>query len=153
MFESEFLTTVSSFLFVFAIIYAIFVYSKLFSESRNAAVLISLVIAFFAVAYSPFVEYMQNYMPIAALLLVIVFFAVLVKKLFFEGKEGGQKAEKDAVPAMVVLAVLLIVLGLLWSKLALSLPGISSESLLWIIGIFVIILIFIAAYKHPEKEK
>ncbi|MCX6818372.1 MAG: hypothetical protein NT129_00015 [Candidatus Aenigmarchaeota archaeon] len=151
MFESEFLTTVSSFLFVFAIIYAIFVYSKLFSESRNAAVLISLVIAFFAVAYSPFVEYMQSYMPIAALVLVLIFFAVLVKKLFFEGKGGGQKAEKDAVPAMVVLAVLLIVLGLLWNRIGMSLPGISSESLLWIIGVFVIILIFIAAYKHPRE--
>ena len=144
--ESELLPLVTSFLFVFALVYALLVYSKLFPESRNAAALISLVIAFFAVMYSPFVSYMQSFLPLVALLLVLLFFIVLVKRLLIE------KAEiKDAWPAVVMLAAVLLVVGLLWDKIALSVPGITSENLLWIIGIFIIILIFIAVYKHEKS--
>ena len=147
MFE-EFLPQITAFLFMFALIYALLIYSRLFAGTKNAAALISLVIAFFSIMYSPLVEYMQNIIPIAALILVFLFFIVLVKRLVIEGE-----AKKDAVPIAAILAAFLIVLGVTWDRIGFAIPGISSENMLWIIGIVVIILIFLVAHSHtPEKD-
>lgn len=148
VFESEFLPQITSFLFVFALIYALLIYSKLFTESKNAAAVLSIVIAFFSVMYSPLVVFLQSIIPIAALILVFLFFLVLIKRLVIE-KEGV----KDALPIVVILAIFLLLVGVLWNEIALTIPGLSSENLLWIIGIIIIILIFFAAYSHKPREE
>jgi hypothetical protein len=147
-FETEFLPQITSFLFVFAIVYGLVDRAKLFGGiNTRISAIIGLVVAFFTATYSPFVSYMQGFMPLAAILLILLFFVVIVKKLI----AGEPGAKSDALPAAVVLAVLLLVVGLLWDKLDISLPGITSENLLWAVGIFIIISIFMVVYKHPEK--
>ena len=98
--------------------------------------------------YSPLVEFLQGIIPAAALLLVLLFFIVLVKRLVIEGE-----AKKDAVPIAAILAVLLIVTGVMWDKIGISIPGISSENMLWLIGIVVIVLILLVAYSHNPKPQ
>jgi len=146
--EGEMLTLVTSFLFVFALIYALLIYSRLFHESKNAAALVSVVIAFFSVMYSPLVTFLQSIIPIAALILVILFFLVLIKRLLIE-----REVTKDALPVVVILAVSLLLVGVLWNEIAITIPGLSSENMLWLIGIIIIALIFFAVYSHkPPKD-
>ena len=146
--EGEMLPLVTSFLFVFALIYALLIYSRLFHESKNAAALVSVVIAFFSVMYSPLVTFLQSIIPIAALILVILFFLVLIKRLLIE-----REVTKDALPVVVILAVSLLLVGVLWNEIAITIPGLSSENMLWLIGIIIIALIFFAVYSHkPPKD-
>lgn len=147
--ESEFLPSITAFLFVFAVVYGLLARANLFGgiNTRVAAV-VALVVAFFTIMYEPFVSYMQGLMPIAAIILIILFFIVLIQNII--GSKAGESA--DSLPIVVVLAVLLLVLGLLWDKLAIRLPGISSENILWLIGIVIIAMIFIAVYKHPKQS-
>ena len=144
--ESEFLPSITAFLFVFAVIYGLLAKANLFGGiNTRVAAIIALVVAFFTVMYEPFVSYMQDFMPIAALILIFLFFIVLIQNVI-----GGKAEAADSLPIVVVLAVLLLVVGLLWDNLAIRLPGITSENLLWLIGIVIISMIFIAVYKHPK---
>ncbi len=144
--SSEMVALLTSFLFVFAIIYALLIYTNIFTQSRRSAVIISLVIAFFSVVYGPMVSLLQNILPIASLLLVFLFFIVFIKKLI----EGG--GIKDSAPITVSLAILLVVLASTWGSLGLYLPyPLTPDTVLWIIGIFVILLIFLGVYYHNPK--
>lgn len=143
----EFLPQITSFLFIFAIIYALLIFTGIFAATRRAAALISIVIAFFAVMYSPLVSFLQGLLPIASILLVFLFFIVFIKKLFI--KEG---IEVDALPLAVLLAVSLSLVGVFWNSIAVSLPApFTSDTMLWLIGIFIIILIFFAVYSHKQQ--
>ena len=144
----DYLPQITAFLFIFALIYALLIYSRLFAGTKNAAALISLVIAFFSVMYSPLVEFLQGIIPIAALLLVFLFFIVLVKRLVIEGE-----AKKDAVPIAAILAAFLIIVGVMWDRIGFAIPGLSSENMLWIVGIIIIVLILLVAYSHSGEEK
>lgn len=145
----EFLPQITSFLFVFAIIYALLIFTGIFAATRRAAALISIVIAFFAVMYSPLVLFLQGLLPIASILLVFLFFVVFIKKLFI--KEDSQK-QTDALPLAVVLAVSLLLVGILWNNIAVSLPSpFTSDTMLWLIGVFIIVLIFFAVYAHEKQ--
>ena len=146
----EFLPQITSFLFVFAIIYALLIFTGIFAATRRAAALLSIVIALFAVMYSPLVLYVQGILPIASILLVFLFFIVFIKKLFI-----GEREISDTLPVTVVLAISLILVGVLWDSIAVSLPApFTPDTVLWLIGIFIIILIFFAVYAHkPEQQQ
>jgi len=146
----EFLPQITSFLFVFAIIYALLIFTGIFAATRRAAALISIVIAFFSVMYSPLVLFLQELLPIASILLVFLFFIVFIKKLFV--REGAKVT--DTLPLAVVLAISLLLVGVLWDRISVSLPApLTPENMLWLIGIFIIILIFFAVYAHSKEEK
>jgi hypothetical protein len=145
----EFLPQITSFLFVFAIIYALLIFTGIFAGTRRAAALISIVIAFFAVMYSPLVLFLQELLPIASILLVFLFFIVFTKKLFIKEDLTNKT---DALPLAVVLAISLLLVGILWNSIAVSLPTpFTSDTVLWLIGIFIIILIFFAVYSHNPQ--
>ena len=147
----EFLPQITSFLFIFAIIYALLIFTGIFAATRRAAALISIVIAFFSVMYSPLVLFLQGLLPIASLLLVFLFFIVFIKKLFI--REGA--GITDTLPMAVVLAISLLLVGVFWNSMAVSLPApLTPDTMLWLIGIFIIILIFFAVYAHnPPKQE
>ncbi|MFH0832099.1 MAG: hypothetical protein V1900_00025 [Candidatus Aenigmatarchaeota archaeon] len=148
MIIEDFLPQIASFLFVFAVIYGLLSSVKLFGEQNNrVSVLIALIIAFFAIMYSPLVNIFYEFMPIAAIILVILFFVVFIKKLMLDG--GG----KDSLPIAVSLAVMLTVLGILWNRLGFSIGSISSENMLWIIGLAIVIILLFAVYSHKPDEK
>ena len=98
--------------------------------------------------YSPLVIFLQDIIPIAALLLVFLFFIVLVKRLVIEGE-----TKKDAIPIAAILSAFLIIVGVTWNSIGFTIPGISSENMLWIIGIVIIVMILLVVYSHtPERQ-
>ncbi len=131
--NSDLMVFGASFLFVFAIVYALLAYSKIFKENKYASAIIALVFGFIAAAYGPFAYFIQNIMPYAAILLVVVFFIIFIKAIFGHGNK--EKGKQDVVPSMIALAIMLILLAATWPTLA-SYLGITvslSELLLWIL--------------------
>ena len=134
----------STFLFIFAIGFAMTSYSKVL-KSKSASALIAAVIAFFAATYNPLVAFMTEFMPIAAGALVVLFFIVFIKEILFKGEKG----KENSVPAAIGLGVSLLVLGVVWSKVMQSygIVGLAAENVVYIIAIAAIIIVFWAAYK------
>lgn len=145
MISPEMLPTITSFLFVFAVVYAVLVKASLLPV-KGSNIIIAIVVALFASLYSPLVDVFQTFLPIAALLLVFVFFVLLFKSVI-----GGKEA-KDSAPMVAVLVIALMLLAVLWNDLAGFLPApFTPDIMLWLLGIFIIIMIFYAAYTHSDK--
>ncbi len=138
---------VATFLFVFAIVFGLLTISKLFPKNVNA--LLALVFALFSVFYEPLVVGLQEFMPIAAIFLIIVFFIVFLKKVF--GKEKGGHAS-DLLPIVVSLVLLLLVLATFGGgELIVSLLrpfGFDPSDAIYFVGLIIIIIIFVAVYYH-----
>ena len=140
---------VTSFLFVFAVIYGLLATAKVM-PTKNVNAIIALAIAAMTAAYEPFVLALQSYMPLMAAVLVPVFFLIVIKKLFFSDKK--EKSKKDMLPAVFALGIMLLIIRVFWSSIEPLLPAeLGSENALWIVGIFIIAMIFYLAYRH-EKE-
>ena len=140
---------VSTFLLVFGVVFGMLVYSKIGDFSRKINAVIALAFAFFAVVYEPLVLGLQQYMPIAIILFVVLFFVVFLKKIF-EGKEG--QTMNDTLPIAASLGILLLVFMVQGEGIASFLPGgVDVNTMLWIIGIIFAVLIFYAAYSYKGK--
>ncbi len=151
--DAAMLPVATTFLFVFALVFGLLTSlgeQKFFKNNKvNAA--IAAVFGIFSATYAPLVEILQQYIPIAALLLIVVFFIAFVKKSL--GGKGGSSGDK--LPMMVTLAMLLLIIGVFWNDIARFLPvSVDSTVALWVIGIIVILMIFWGAYKHsPPAPK
>ncbi|MEM7815235.1 MAG: hypothetical protein QXF55_02760 [Candidatus Aenigmatarchaeota archaeon] len=135
----------STFLFLFAIAFAMLAYSDVL-KSRAASAVLAAVIAFFAATYAPLVAFMAIVLPLAAAGMAVLFFIVFIREVLF-GEKKGRKAEP--VPAAIGLALCLVVLGAVWPQIMQSFGfvGVAAENIVYIIGIIAIIIIFWAAYK------
>ena len=154
----DILSFATSFVFMFAVIFALLVYSGMFARKEKGVVVghapkgplvaIAAVVAVVASLYQPFVTFLQQVIPIASIFLVVVFFLIFVKQLI--KKEG----KGDPWPAMVGMAAFLIVLGVAWPTVQtyIGFTGISPDVMLWAIGIVVILLIFYMAYSAKEEK-
>jgi hypothetical protein len=132
---------VASLLFVFAASYALLAQAKVI-EVKGANVLIALAIAFFSASFAPLAQFLQSVLPIAAILLVIAFFIIFGRNLL--GKKAG-----DKVPVSVALATSLLLLAVLWNRIAPQLPFVTDpSSVMWILGIVIVLLIFYLVYMH-----
>ena len=142
---AELIPFASTFLFIFAVTFAMLSYANVL-KSRAASAVIAAVIAFFAATYAPLVAFMSGFLPLAAGALVVLFFIVFIRDVLFKGK-GGKAA--DPVPAAIGLALMLLALGVFWPKLmqTYGIVGIAAENAVYIIAIIAIIVIFWAAYK------
>ncbi|MBS3054723.1 MAG: hypothetical protein J4431_04255 [Candidatus Aenigmarchaeota archaeon] len=126
---------VAAFLFVFAIVF--FLLNKTKIAERNVNAVLALAIALFASLYQPLVIGLQEFLPVAVIL-IIIFFGI-----FFFKDLAGKLGEKDMTSTGMGLAVSLILLALLWDKITPFLPKyLSTDNVLWIVGIAVIALIF-----------
>ncbi|HIG96920.1 MAG TPA: hypothetical protein HA230_01065 [Candidatus Aenigmarchaeota archaeon] len=142
---------ISTFLFVFALIFGLLSYSKIGEFNKKVNALLALAIAGFSVMYEPLVLGMQQYMPIAAAVLIVVFFFALLKKIF--GKKEGDKAG-DTVPLIITLAVLLLLMVAFGQNLTSFLPaGMDPQSVLWGVGIIIAVLFFWLIYKTKETPQ
>ena len=155
----DILSFATSFVFMFAVVFALLVYSGIFGrKSKDGAVIghapkgplvaIAAVIAVVAALYQPFVTFLQQIIPLASIALVVIFFLVFIKQLI--RKEG----KGDPWPAMIGMAAVLLVLGIAWPSVQtyLGFTGISPDVMLWAIGIVVILLIFYMAYSAREEK-
>lgn len=136
----------TSFLFVFAIIFGLLVYIKIFEKSRGAIAAIAAVIAFSSAIYWPIAVMIYTILPFASIILVILFFIVFIKKVFRpEEKERGKPF--DPWPLVISLVIFLLLIGIFWENIATFFNISESMNILWLIGIFVIILIFYLFYR------
>ena len=138
----------STFLFVFALIFGLLSYSKVGDFNKRVNALLALAIAGFSVLYEPLVVTLSQYIPIAASVLIIVFFLALVKKIF-EGKDSKQA--KDYFPLIVVIAILFLLLIAFADVFLAFLPGnFDASVVLWGIGIVFVLLFFWLVYKTGD---
>jgi len=135
---------IASLLFVFAVSYALLVKSNVIPV-KGANVLIALVIGFFSASYAPLAQFLQGLLPIAAILLVAGFFLIFARNLVGKG-------QKDAVPSAVALATALMLLAVLWNRIVPLLPaGIDPNTVLWVLGILIVLFIFYVIYNHMPQ--
>ena len=138
----------STFLFVFALIFGLLSYSKVGDFNKRVNAMLALAIAGFSVLYEPLVVTLSQYIPIAASVLIIVFFLALVKKIF-EGKDSKQA--KDYFPLIVVIAILFLLLIAFADVFLAFLPGnFDSSVVLWGVGIVFVLLFFWLVYKTGD---
>jgi len=137
----EYIPQATSFLFVFAVVYALLHESGVI-KLKNANVIIAAVFGIFAAMYKPFTEIMQVFMPLAAVVFIMVFFLLVIRRVF-------KGESRDALPSAAGLVIMLILVGVFWNQLASYVPFyIGTENLLYIIGIIIIAFIFYAVYSH-----
>ena len=140
------MSLISTFLFVFAVVFGLLVYSKVADFSRRINAIIALAVGFFAIMYEPLVTGLTEFMPIAVGILIVLFFAAFIKKVL-----GGGDV-KDSFPIIVVLGILLLLMGLFSDRVAVFLPaGLDANSFLWIVGIVIAVLFFWFIYKYKSS--
>lgn len=139
--------------FVFALVFALMIYAKIFIESRKAVALIAAVIGLVTAVYEPAVIVLTSIIPIAAIVFVFVFFIVFIQKIFFPEKKDAagnpiKRTVHDVWPSIVCLGIMMIILNVTWDKLSgyIGLATIPGETVLWSVGILIVLLIFIIAY-------
>jgi len=132
---------VTTFLFVFAVVYAMLVKTKVI-EQKGSSVIIAAVFGFFTAIVPAISEFLMAIIPIASILLLVLFLLMFMQSLI--------KGDKDALPMLAALGIVLLVLAAQWSRISGVLPlpaGLSADNMLWIIGIIIILLIFVVAYR------
>src|SRR3989344_27527 len=109
---------VSTFLFVFAVVFGLLTYSKVGGFDKRVSGAIAAAIGLFSMAYEPLVTSLTQYMPIAVGLLVILFFVAFIQKVL----GGGGETKKDTFPIIIALGISLVLLGMFSDRLAFYLP-------------------------------
>ncbi|MEM5825983.1 MAG: hypothetical protein QXM64_01180 [Candidatus Aenigmatarchaeota archaeon] len=150
-----------SFLFIFALIFGILQITKrkikideknfreerLFPERVN--ILLALAIALISISYKPFIDFIWNLLPISSIIFIIFFFIAFIK-------ESIKSEEKDPIPFLVSIGILILVLGVFGEFFNFPFQHyipFSQKDILWIIGIILVILFFYLGYLSRGKEK
>ena len=142
------ITFLSSFLFVFAVIYGLLATAKIMTE-KNVNIIIALVFAFFTAMFEPFTAILQAFIPIVGIIFFIFFILIFVKKII------STDNKKDSLPVLASLVIVLIILGVLWEDVGNYFYkfGLEPANVLWIIGILLVLIIFYAVYSHSSDGK
>ncbi len=148
--DPEWIPYLASFLFTFAVVYGLLIITGVFTDKQgrknnNVLVIIALVFAVFSILYEPYVTILYTVMPIATVLLVILFLLYFINLM-------RKKAEGVKLPIFGVLMLLLLVLAATWSDIESYLPTeYASQDTLWIIGILVVLIMFWLAWQGGQK--
>ncbi len=131
-----------TFFFVFATVYGVLVKSKVFEKQKGVNLTIALVMAFFSIAYQPLTAWLVVILPIAVIILLVIFGLLLVKSVL--GKE------KEDLPTMLgVLVIFLLVLAYTQQLVTYQL----SQDVVWVISIFIVLVMFYLGSKSSGSEK
>lgn len=133
----------SAFLFVFALVFGLLSYSKIGEFDKKVNALIALAVAGFSILYEPLVLALTQYMPVAAAILVVLFFVALAKKVL------GGGSQEMTFPLVVSLAIMLLLLSIFADRLVPFVPGgFDAGNAMWLVGILIAILFFWMIYKY-----
>ena len=138
------------FVFVLAVVYGGLELSKVM-QNKGVKGLISIVIAFFAVSTPTLAGFLKQVLPYAAVGFIIIFFLGFLFS-FAKGKEGEKK---DYVLLLIEAALIFVALGAFGTDLQKLLPSnspVSAENIMWGLGIALILIILVAAYRHLGEE-
>ena len=151
--SQEFLAYPISFLFVFAVIFGVLELVNKRQKGgffpRKVNILIAITFGLVAMAYEPLLSFIWSIIPLATVILVVLFFIAFLGELF------KQSEEKEFTVIIIVLGILLLIMGALWDKIAKILPFqfMNQSDLLWIIGIIIVLLMFYAAYMSQKESR
>ena len=134
--------------FVFAMIFGLLEISKVFAGKKNINILISITIAFFAVATQDFRTLLWDVMPWAAGLLISLAFAKIIFDLF-KGMSGEPKKWGDYVN-LGTFALLFIFLGTIQNKV--SSPTIDAEEIIWAVGFAALAVLMYKVIQDMEAK-
>jgi len=139
-----------AFLFVFAIVFGLLSYAKMFGFPRNVNAAIALVFGIFAASFEPFRTGLFNILPILVIPLVILFFFVFIKKIFMP---EDKKEPFDAVPLLAIAIPTFFLLGIFSDQVfsLLFLTEAEQRNILWLVGVFVVVIIFASVYYHGKE--
>lgn len=157
IFDPSILPVVSAFLFVFALIFGVLNYVKtedkdkhkstMFSKKVNAV--LALAIAAFSITYEPLVVGLSTYLPIAAIVLIILFFIMFLKNAL--GGKDNTTTTKTSFPTIVSLAILLALLAISYRNLTPYIPSeLDPSNVFWGIGVLIAVMFFWMIYKTGE---
>ena len=138
MIVNEWMPLGTTFLFIFAIAYALLGQMDIFSGNKGSRAIIALVFGIVAALYSPAVEVIQGFLPLASIILVFIFLLKFVQKGLL-----SEEGLKDALPNVVMLGISLLLLGATWGEISKFIPMENPENILWIIGVVFIVMIFL----------
>jgi len=139
--DPELVAPLGALILVFAIVYGILTYANILKD-RRVNLLIAAVFGLFSTLNEVFVTGLEEFLPIAAVVLVIVFFIMLLKEIV------GKAAITDVVPVVVVLALLVLLVGSFGSRLPIGIANLDSTALAGWLALILVILIFWFAYRH-----
>lgn len=137
--------TLLPFLFILAVVYGALEFSDVF-KNRGVKVIIAVVLAFFAASSAEAIVFINFILPYAAFFFVAFFFLAFVLSFF----KGDKKGEKDYIPLIVILALIVIFLG---SSEGLNIINIQDQNFLGMIVLLVIALLLYAGYKMGKNDK
>ncbi len=115
---------------------------------NSVNLIISLVFAFFAAGYSPFVNFFINYFGIILWSFIGLFFLAFFKKAISAG-DANRQDKIIIVGAVLLVGVSLAGLGTGYIK-DMDIPIIGSENFIVLIGLFLVMFVFYNAYKLKE---
>jgi len=133
------------FLFVFAIVFGVLELT-LKGWSKSVKAVIALALALFSIGYSPFTAFLWAQMGN-----ITVFFMIMFLIAFLTEIIGWKKIDNPAEKMVTTTVVLLILLSIGWmvmDTMSFNIPIIGGPNdLMLLIGIFIIIAMFSAAFK------
>jgi len=142
------LQSMMPFFLVLAVIYGSLEVAGVF-KNRAVNIIIALVVGFFAIMNAEIVAFLELIIPYAAILFVVLFLIMFIKKSI--GGIGGGGGTRDWTLIIVIIGLILLFLASQGMDLIsnLNLP-ISAENIILIVAIVLIVAVFYAAYKSPE---
>jgi hypothetical protein len=134
------------FFFIFAIIYGALEIGGVF-KNKGVKAIISICLAFFAVSNYQVLALINQLLPYAAIFFIVVFFLGFILKPFI-----GKGGKGDPVLLIIVLGLVLLLFAQLGSPSSPFYHDIQStilgnENFLWIVGIIIVIVMFVYAYR------
>lgn len=134
-------------LFIVAVVYGALEVSGVF-RNKGVKAIISVAIAFMGMTYSPLAVFINEVLPYAAIFFMVIFFLGFLFSFFRRG------AGKDYVLIVIILGIFLLLLARTESDVASLLSSwtnITTQNLMALLGLGLVIVILSAAYKIGQQ--
>jgi len=152
MFEQFFLLGIEGpmayilpFFLMFAIVYGALDFAGMF-KNRKVVLLVSIILALFAISLEWVRMSIVTYMPYAALVFIVFFFIGFLKKLF-----SGKDKNPDYTLLAVIIMLLLLFIASQGDMLSSFFPSYMFNEIMLAAGLVLIAFIFYAAYKKGKS--
>ena len=133
----------ASFLFVFAVVYALLLKSGALGSAKNASVMVAAAIATLSVLHAPTVAFLTGILPAASVVLVVLFLIMFAKDVVAIKGAGG-----DNLPEVVLLFISLLLLAGMYPRIAPYITFMDASSAMFITALVAVSLLLYAIYKH-----
>ncbi len=158
MLESPAIQPFLPFFFTLAIVYGLLSVvgdkdDNLFGK-ESVKLLISLVFAFFAAGYSPFVEFFFGYFSFILWGFVALFFVAFFLKVVRSGlSKDDKESHKEKMMIMSIVLIVAVTVGFRYlGHVGMEIPVLGTHNLLVLMGLFLILFIIYGAFKVGNSE-